>query len=139
MTNSLTNLEPLYVVDTNALIWYLSQDKRLSDYASDIFDAAERGETRLILSAIVIAELYYSNKKWGLFEDFSAVYNNELKPKPYFEFIPLLADDVLDFTQDAAIPEMHDRIIVGLARRFAAPVITSDSIITAAGVVPVAW
>jgi predicted nucleic acid-binding protein len=35
----------------------------LSKHASQIFEAAERGETRLYLSAIVVAELYYANKK----------------------------------------------------------------------------
>jgi len=49
----------LYVVDPNALIWYLKHDKKLGAEATAIFAAAERGETRLIVSAIVVAELFY--------------------------------------------------------------------------------
>jgi hypothetical protein len=47
----------LYVVDTNALIWYLKRDKKLGTEATVVFAAAERGETRLIVSAIVVAEI----------------------------------------------------------------------------------
>jgi hypothetical protein len=39
-------IEPLYVVDTNALIWYLMDDRKLGRRAGEIFAAAERGETR---------------------------------------------------------------------------------------------
>jgi hypothetical protein len=53
--------------------------------------------------------------------------------------IDFAPDDVLDFDQDQPIPEMHDRIIVGLARRLDAPLITADAIISSAGVVNVIW
>jgi PIN domain nuclease of toxin-antitoxin system len=56
-------LEPLYIVDTHALIWYLTDDRKLGKQASAIFAAAERGETQLVVSAIVVAEMYYANKK----------------------------------------------------------------------------
>jgi predicted nucleic acid-binding protein len=51
-------VEALYVVDTNALIWHLMDDKKLGKQAREVFAAAERGETRLVVSAIVMAELY---------------------------------------------------------------------------------
>jgi hypothetical protein len=46
---------------------------------------------------------------------------------------------VLDFDRDQAIPEMHDRIIVGLARTLRAPLITSDVVIRQSGIVQVEW
>lgn len=138
MTTSPSPIEQIYVVDTNALIWYLTVDNRLSKSASEIFDAAEQGETRLYLAAIVIAELYYANKKWHYFDDFATAYN-EMKSKPYFRFVPLFADEILDFDKDTAVPEMHDRMVTGLARRLNAPLITSDSLITAAGIARIIW
>ncbi len=123
-------------MDTNALIWYLSGSKRLSVRARAIFEAAERGETRLVISAIVIAEMFYADQKHGLFVDFADTYR-QMKSKPYFRFVPLTSDAILDFAQDIAIPEMHDRIITGLARRLDAPLVTSDPVIAAAGLVEV--
>ena len=52
MNSSATTIEPLYVVDTHALIWYLKGDRKLSPIGRNIFEAAKRHETRLIVSAI---------------------------------------------------------------------------------------
>jgi PIN domain nuclease of toxin-antitoxin system len=135
---AMTTIKPYYVVDTNALIWYLTSNIRLSNKAKSVFEAAERGETRLIISAIVIAELYYANQKNNWFTDFAQLFQ-DLKSKPYFRFVPFTADSVLDFSSNKSVPEMHDRIIGGLAKRLDAPLITIDPLITAAGLVEIVW
>ena len=137
MTSS-TTIEPAYVVDTHALIWYLTTDKKLSKRAAAIFAAAVRGETRIYVSAVVIAEMYYANKKWRLFDDFVKTYT-DLKAQPYIRFVPLVADEILDFDKDAPVLEMHDRIITGAARRLDVPLITSDPQIIDTKLVKIAW
>ncbi len=138
MSSSELRIEPVYVVDTHALIWYLTDDRKLGRSASRVFEAAEKGETRLIVSAIVIAEMYYANKKNHWFTDFGATYR-DLRARPYFRFVHLKADHILEFEADAAVPEMHDRIIVGLARRLGAPLVASDPAISAAKLVDIIW
>lgn len=131
-------IEALYVVDTNALIWHLSDDRKLGKQAREVFAAAERGETRLVVSAIVLAELYYADKKYGLFADFSAVFRR-MRAAPQFRFASFESEHILDFDRDKRVPEMHDRIIAGLARRLGAPVITSDPKILEAASASVVW
>ncbi len=131
-------IEPLYVVDTHALIWYLINSERLGSQAKTIFAAAEQGETYLLISAIVAAEIYYANVKNGWFPNFDLLYQ-QLQARPYFRFVDFQPDHVLDFNSDSNVPEMHDRIIAGLARRMNAPLITFDSQITRAGIIPVIW
>lgn len=138
MTSSLTILEPFYVVDTHALIWYLRNDHKLGARARAIFAAAEAHQTMLVLSAIVLAELYYTNVKNGWFADFAALYD-DLAGKPFLRFIPFDETHVLDFDRDQVVPEMHDRIITGLARRLDAPLITSDPLIRNAAIVRIEW
>lgn len=138
MSSSGTSLEPLYVVDTHALIWYLTSDKKLGAQASEIFAAAERGETALIIPAIVVAEMYFANKKYGWFKDFAETFH-KLRQQPYFHFVDFRADHTLDFERDDSVPEMHDRIITGLAKRLEAPLITSDSLIKLSNAVKIAW
>lgn len=133
-----TTLEPLYVLDTHALIWYLKADPKLSPLALSICQAAEQKQTTLVVSVISLAEMYYVHQKKPLFADFSLLYR-QLKVRPYLVFEPLLADHVLDLQKDAAIPEMHDRIIGGLARRLNAPLLSNDLQIQAAQVVQVIW
>lgn len=131
-------LEPLYVIDTNALIWHLVNQRKLSPRAREIFAAAERGDTRLVVSSVVIAELYYADKKYGLFSDFRALFQRLLNT-PHYRLVPFNARHVLDSDADAAVPEMHDRIIAGLARRLGAPLITSDPEIASTAFVTVVW
>ena len=133
MTSSLT-IEDVYVTDTHALLWYLTGDKKLGKQAKAIFLAAEQGQTTISASVIVLAELFQANMKWGWFPDFPTLYNL-IRNKPSYSFVTLEADDVLDFDRDAAVPEMHDRIIAGLARRLGAPLLTADSLIAKAGIV----
>lgn len=131
-------IEPTYVVDTHSLIWYLTNRQRLGPRAGAVFDAAERGETQLVISAIVLAELFYADRKWRLFADFGQAYT-ELRAIPFIECVAFEPDDVVDFAQDAAVPEMHDRIITGLARRLGVPLVTADPLIAAAGVAAIIW
>jgi len=130
--------EPLYIVDTHALIWYLTRDKKLSSTALKIFQAAERGETRLGLSVIVLAELYYANAKNKWFDNYGAVYN-DIVSKSFFKFFPLDESHITDFDRDNAVPEMHDRIITGIARRLNVPLISADPLIIAAAIVKIVW
>jgi PIN domain nuclease of toxin-antitoxin system len=124
-------VEATYVVDTNALFWYLTGAPKLTAKAKAVFTAAEQGQTRLYVSVVSLAELFYMLQKKPLPQSFAQL-NTEMKTKPYFEFVGLEPDQILGFTEDSAIPEMHDRIIAGLARRLSAPLITSDPLIAAA-------
>jgi len=56
-------IKPTYVTDANALYWYLTDDKRLSKAARDIFSAAEQGQTQIVISVIAMAEIYYIQQK----------------------------------------------------------------------------
>lgn len=138
MTSPTTNPEPFYVVDTHALIWYLLNDKKLSQRAKAIFQAAEQNQTILVISAIVVAELYYANVKNKWFADFAKLYA-DITSKPFVRFMPVDHTHIPDFMQDALVPEMHDRIIAGVARRLGAPLITSDPLIIAANLVKIVW
>lgn len=129
-------IDNIHVVDTNALYWYLTRNRKLSKAAKAIFEAAQQRETVLVVSVIVLAELYWINKKLnGL--DFAATYA-DLKARPYFQIVDYQTEDVLDLDKNPDL-EMHDRMIVGLARKLTAPLITSDGLITASGLVTVLW
>src|SRR5690242_1528441 len=101
-------IEPIYVVDTHALIWYLIGDKKLSKKALAVFQAAERRETLLLLPVIVLAELYFANVKNKWFSDYKTVYQAILS-RQIFRLIAFDETHVLDFDNDSAVPEMHDR------------------------------
>src|SRR5690348_5794207 len=103
----MARVETLYVIDTHALYWWLTTDGKLSDRANEIFDAAERGETLLIIPAIVLAELYHLNLKQASPLDFIAIFDR-LAEHPSFEMVAFEAAHVLDFAEDASVTELHD-------------------------------
>lgn len=126
-----------YVVDTHALVWRLTGDPRLSPGATAIFNAAERGDVTLLLSAIVVAELYYLNRKHH-YLDFTGTMH-WLMAAPYVHLVAFTVEHAIDLEHDEVVPEMHDRIIAGIARRLKVPVLTRDPFITRSGVAQIAW
>jgi PIN domain nuclease of toxin-antitoxin system len=118
LTSSPEILNAAYVLDTHVLLWYLLGDKKLSSQAREIFQLAQHGEATLIISAIVLAELYYIHQKRPITPDFVGLVR-DLQSQPQYQFSDFAAEDVLDFPDNVAIPEMHDRIIAGLAEGWA--------------------
>ena len=127
-----------YVADTHALFWYLIDSPRLGSRASEAFEAGARGEAAIYISAIVLAELYFMNEKLGRPLDFSVEYNR-LHESSQFIFVPLMPEDILDFDRDVSVPEMHDRIIIGVVRRMDAVCLSRDEEIVQSGMVPTIW
>lgn len=101
--NLVSPIEEQYVTDTHSLVWYLTNDKKLSARANAIFDAAEREETIIIIPAIAIAELYYLHSKQPKFDDFAATYR-DIKNRTYFRLVAFEADEVLSGWPAASMP-----------------------------------
>jgi PIN domain nuclease of toxin-antitoxin system len=127
-----------YVTDTHSLLWYLINSSLLGKNASAAFDEAKNGLALIYIPTIVFAELYYLNVKNKQIIDFPKDFQ-KIKQSGQFVSIPFEADDVLDFDNDSAVKEMHDRIIVGVARRLSVPLLTKDQNITASGLVKIVW
>lgn len=127
-----------YVADTHALFWCLINSPRLGAQASAAFDEGARGQAVIYVPTIVLAELYYLNEKQQTPLDFKAEFAR-LQAGGQFVFVPFAPEDVLDFDVTAVVPEMHDRIIVGAARRLNAICLSTGLAITASQLVPVVW
>lgn len=127
-----------YVCDTHALFWYLTNSPRLGAQASRAFDEADQGLAQIHISAIVLAELFYMNEKLRRPLDLAAAVQL-LRTNGQFVLVPFLPQEVLDFETDRAVPEMHDRIITGVARRLNAPLLTRDAQIVQSHQVVTLW
>lgn len=127
-----------YVADTHGLYWYLIASPLLGVNAKKAFDEGKNGNAIIYIPSIVIAELYFLNKKHGEQIDFSVEFAR-LKNSSQFEFVGFKAEDVDDFTIDDAVPEMHDRIIAGVARRLSAGCLTRDQKIVASKIIKIVW
>lgn len=127
-----------YVTDTHSLFWYLTNSSMLGPNASSAFDEADNGAALIYVPAIVLAELYYLNEKFGRPVDFAAEYRRIISGSQ-FVLLPFMPEEVLGFDLDRAVAEMHDRMIVGAARRLGIPCLTKDAEIAASGLVAIVW
>jgi len=127
-----------YVADTHALYWYLTAGPKLGANALAAFLEGEQGRARIHIPSVVLAELYYPNVKYGRPLDFLQEYER-LTTSGQFDFVDFHAADVLRFDALAAIPEMHDRIIAGVAYDLKIPCLTRDPAIVNSGLVQTIW
>ncbi len=127
-----------FVVDTNALWWYLRAPERLSPAADVVFRLAEAGGTVLVVPAIVVAELYYLSFK----------VREALPPSELMEWFERSGSFVVSDLGAAQlglldrlpeIPEMHDRLIAAEALALGVPVVTRDPVIAASPQVQSIW
>ena len=129
-----------FIVDTHAVLWYLTADARLSSKAQAILRDAG---SRLFIPAIVVAESLYiiehgksaatSIQLW----DFIRLSSN-------VSFCPLDEPILKQAETLTTIPEMHDRLIVATAvclqdQSGESIVITKDATITGSGLVKTLW
>lgn len=131
------SLSNLYVVDTHALFWHLVDSPRLSDLGRQVFQQAFVGETLLVLSPIVLLELYGLAQKVKAPFDFATELS--LFERPPFRIEPITSADLRLLDLLPGIPELHDRLIAATALRLNAPILTRDPLIIACPEVTCAW
>ena len=128
----------LYVADTHALFWYFIASPLLGAQAQAAFDEGKQGQALIYIPAIVLAELYFLNQKKQHAIDYSATFAL-LVQSAQFVLLPFEPIDTLEFDRDNAVTDIHDRIIVGVARRLKATLLTRDAEIVGSGMVATMW
>jgi len=127
-----------YVADTHALFWYFIASPLLGAQARAAFDEGKQGQALIYIPAIVLAELFFLNEKKQRPIDFAATFAL-LTQSAQFVLLPFEPIDTLRFERDKAVPDIHDRIIVGVARRVNAALLTRDEQIIGSGIVAAVW
>jgi predicted nucleic acid-binding protein len=127
-----------YAIDTVAFIYYLAG--LLPGKAETIFQSAEKGDAKLILSSISIGEAIYvfkKQKKSTAGEEISKMLEN-LGKCAYIEVKDLEMQDWKNLAA-STVPELHDRMVVAIARKYKVPLITNDNEIIKSGEVKTIW
>ncbi|MGH9766999.1 MAG: type II toxin-antitoxin system VapC family toxin [Blastocatellia bacterium] len=131
-----------YVVDTQAMIWFLFASNRLKQTARVALRDAVVGKARIYLPAVVIAEMIMIVEKRRIPGAAMAQLINHLhwmKSQPNYELLPLDPELVISSRTLTTVPDIFDRLIVAEALRLGLPLITSDSVIRSSGLVNVIW
>jgi len=130
----------MYLTDTHALLWYLTDDKRLGKRAREIFVKVDKGETAVVIPTIVLAESLFIAEKHKADVKFGDVLKKIQNSLNYVVY-PLDLNVVLK-CQDKElkkISEVHDRIIVATAKLLDVKPITKDLEIQNSGTIECVW
>ena len=127
-----------YVLDTHALLWFLTRDTRLSERVRALM---QKPETQFIVPAISLAEAKYIADRRRVAIGFTEVLES-VASSPNFTIAPLDLAAIIRLPQGL---DIHDALIVATALATAelandeVTVLTADLSITAAGIVPTYW
>ncbi len=137
----MTSIADDFVVDAHAVVWYLESNPRLGRDAKVALDASSN---RFVLPCIALAEAAYVVERGRSRIPSVQSLFGDVQADARFEIYPLTADIVARSFSVTAIPELHDRLIVGTALHLLAlgrqvALITRDAEILRSGLVPVVW
>lgn len=126
-----------HVTDTHSIVWYFTDDPRLSRRALDVFEKTIR-EGVIIIPTVVLAEIMYIAGKGKITLTFDETLQ---KIDSYENFIISALDvQILKVAEKIKVDlEMHDKLIAATALYYNASLITRDPLITKSGACTTIW
>jgi len=116
-----------YVTDTHSLIWFMTDDPKLSIKAKSAFEKADKGQDDIFIPCITFFELLYLTEKRKLaldFESFIAIISSSKNYKVEPLCLPIIEKSRLLPRED--IPDPWDRLIAATSMHLGLPLITHD-------------
>lgn len=111
-----------YVVDTHALLWYVTSDERLSRRVEKILDEAHH---IIIVPSIVLVEAIDILEK-GKVSYQIEIFLSALKSSEHYTLAPVTWEIVELYRKLNAVLDIHDRLIVATAQYWNASILTKD-------------
>ncbi|MES9862900.1 MAG: type II toxin-antitoxin system VapC family toxin [Candidatus Thiodiazotropha sp. LLP2] len=132
----------MIVLDTHALIWWVSGDDKLSPQARKLIEKEQTGDGQILVSAISAWEIAMLVTKGRL--ALTMDIDDWLMTVESIEGVVFVSVDSDVAVQSVRLPgEFHpdpaDRIIVALARHHSVPLVTADAKIQANRHVKTVW
>ncbi len=130
----------LYLADTHALVWVLTnQKRRLGARARKAFAAADKGQAVVRFSVVTLLELDWLEAAGKLqFKESLEDLVQRLSVAPGYDFVPLTAEVILRSRKFRAFDSI-DRLIVATAEELDCPLITAHRAIQERNPVPIVW
>ncbi|MCO6458541.1 MAG: PIN domain-containing protein [Pirellulaceae bacterium] len=128
----------VYLLDTHVLFWHLFAPAKLSAAARQAVADGETGQARLVVSHLVLAELFFLLKKLGQEAQFPNIVA-AIRGNATYSFDPIVLDDIENLSKYPAVAEMHDRLLVIQANRLCGTLISKDQNIQASPQVKWLW
>ena len=125
------------VADTHTVLWYLFDDKRLSDNARGLMDAIDAAGDQIAVSSIAFAEMIYLAEKGRIdaqaLDRVLAVLDQVDATLQEIPFDRAVAQAMLHIDR-RQVPELPDRIVAATSLHLGVPAISRDRKIQSSGI-----
>jgi PIN domain nuclease of toxin-antitoxin system len=133
---------PVVVADTHALLWHLYDPRRLGTTAREVLRAADEDAARIIIPAVVVAEMIMVVERGRLPKVSMAQLQGQLariETSSNYVLVPLRPATVIASHQLTAIPDIFDRLVVTEAWERGLALLSRDPVIAGSGYVATLW
>jgi len=116
-----------YVTDTHSLIWYMTNDSRLSVKARKVFEEVDSGKNYIFIPCIIFFELLYLVEKKKLtidFENFIRMVSSSKNYKVEPLCLPIIEKSKI--IPKGEVRDPWDRLIAATSMYLSFPLITRD-------------
>ena len=127
-----------FVVDTHALIWFLTKNKKLGKNALNKLKLADENKESIIIPSIVLAEIFYICENKRMVLDFDRILDKIENSSNYLIY-DLNLEVIKKLKELTKIRELHDRIIAAIALLSDSKILTKDEKIASSNYVEVIW
>ena len=127
-----------YLVDTHALAWFITEDKRLSSLVESLLNQAQEGEIQILIPTLVLAELMHIAEKGKV----KVTIEQILQQINQGDGFTVVAFDFPVFQAMLTLPkewDIHDRVIAATASYYQTPLITRDEMLRASSKIKTLW
>ena len=128
----------MYLADSHALFWFLTQNPKIGKNAHKAFIEAEEGKASIIIPSIVLVELLGICEKKNSAGQFTEILK-KIEENPHYTILALDVEVVKQLPHMQQIPELHDRIIAASAIVTQTKLLTKDHEIIQSGYVETIW
>ncbi len=115
-----------YIIDTHALVWYLAKDRRLGKKAKSIIQGAEQGRHDVIIPVIVLLEAIDIGEKKKVKFKIQELFDF-IEKSPNFMVVDLDLCLVEETVKAGKGLDLHDRIILAVAKAYDGVILTKDA------------
>ena len=126
-----------FATDTMGLVLWLER-RKFSPTARALYESAEAGNVVIHIPAIVFAEILYLSERRRIQLALDQLAEH-LKQFPRYREAAMSLGTIQSAAQITDVPELHDRLIAGTARRLGLALITNDPVIQASSFVKTIW
>lgn len=113
-----------YLLDTVSLVRYLADSGKISVKVRSIFERAEQGEHKFIISTISLMEILYLSEKNRISIELDKVIE-KIRASTMYNVVSLSPEIVIT-AKNIEFYELHDRMILATAKYLDVPIISPD-------------